>query len=81
MSWRMSFAEIISELPNLTREQRAALLERLAALDQGLWVDVTIPENERKEVDWRLAEARAGGVAWSNWDEAKTRITAKLNPG
>ena len=77
----MSFAEIISELPKLTREQRAAVLERLAALDHGLWVDVTIPDNERKEVDWRLAEARAGGVAWSNWDEAKKRITTKLNPG
>lgn len=81
MDWRMSFAEIISELPNLSREQRAAVLERLATLDQGMWVDVTIPENERKEVDWRLAEARAGGVAWSNWDEAKARIQSRLNPG
>ena len=74
----MSFAEIIAEIPKLTREEREAILGRIADLDQGLWVDVSVSADERKEIDWRLAEAKAGGVSWSAWDDAKTKITKQL---
>lgn len=76
----MSFAEIISELPKLTREQREAILQRLSTFDDGLWVDGLVSVDDRKEIDWRLAEARRGEAAWSSWDEAKARIQRKLNP-
>jgi len=79
MGDHLSSAEILAELPQLTREQRAAVLAQLAVLDQGLWVDATNPADERKAIDWRLAEARSGAVSWSQGNEAKSRIQGKLN--
>jgi hypothetical protein len=74
----MSVAEIISELPRLTREQREAIASRIAEMDNSLWIDGTVTLEERAEIDRRLAEIREGKASWSTWDDAKVRIAGNL---
>lgn len=77
----MSIAEILSELPRLSREERKTILNRLHVLDGALWIDESISGDERREIDGRLEEARSGETQWSSWDEAKKAHHGSLNQG
>jgi len=74
----MSFADILAVLPKLSREERETIVGRIADLDEGLWIDKSVSPEERREIDWRLAEAGAGQVTWNEWGAARARIEGKL---
>lgn len=74
----MSLAEIMTELPQLTREQRAGILGRIAELDGEVWLDPEVTPSQRAEIDRRLVEIGQGGTQWSAWPEERARIERYL---
>ena len=77
----MSLTEIMTQLPQLTREQREDIASRIAELDGSAWVDPSVSTEQRAEIERRLLEIQQGGVTWSTWDEARARIEGKLRAG
>ncbi|TCO89289.1 putative addiction module component (TIGR02574 family) [Chthoniobacter flavus] len=74
----MSLAEILEEIPRLTREQRQQVVEKVLALDSD-WLDgddSLSPEEERL-IESRLAEHDRDPASAIPWEEVRTRLMAK----
>ena len=76
----MSKAEILAELPKLTREERQEVRLTLARLDGEAWIDTAEPltDSEKALFDERLAAYEKDPEAGSSWEEVETRIRARL---
>jgi len=75
----MSKAEILTELPKLTPEERQEVRERLAEIDGTDWLDDgQLTDDEKALIDSRLDECERNPRSFIHWDEAKARIQAHL---
>jgi len=76
----MSKAEILQELPKLTREERKEIRLELAELDPDEWLDEDDPltDEEKKLVDARLAEHEANPESAISLEEFNARIQKKF---
>ena len=76
----MSKAEILAELPKLTRAERQEVRLKLVRLDGDEWLDAEDPltEAEKELLDARLAAYEKDPDAGSSWEEVEARIRARL---
>lgn len=75
----MSKAEILAELPKLSREERAEIQARLDDLAGEGWLDDgELSAEEKALLDARLAEYEKNPDAGSSWEEVEARIRASL---
>jgi putative addiction module component (TIGR02574 family) len=75
----MSKAEILTELPKLTPEERQEIRELLAQIDGTDWLDDgELTDEERVLIDARLDECERSPDSFIPWDDAKARINASL---
>jgi putative addiction module component (TIGR02574 family) len=76
----MSKAEILAELPKLSRGERAEIRRKLAELDGEEWVDGDEPltDAEKALLDARLAAYEKDADAGSSWEQVEGRIRARL---
>ena len=76
----MSKAEILQELPKLTKEERKEIRLKLAELDPDEWIDEDDPltDEEKKMVDARLAEHEANPESAISLEEFNARIQKKF---
>src|SRR5436190_11291491 len=76
----MSKAEILQELPKLTKEERKEIRLKLAELDPDEWLDEDDPltDEEKKLVDARLAEHEANPESAISLEEFNARIQKKF---
>ena len=76
----MSKAEILQELPKLTREERKEIRLELAELDPDEWLDEDDPltDEEKKLIDARLAEHEANPESAISLEEFNARIQKKF---
>lgn len=73
----MSKSEILSELANLSPEERQEVRLRLAELDHEEWLDDgALTEREKKLIEERFQEFEANPHASVHWDEAKAELSA-----
>jgi len=77
----ISKADILSELPKLTREDRDEIRQKLAELDRGDgWLDADDPLNDEEKalLEARLEDMEKHPEKSIPWEEAKKRIEAKF---
>ena len=76
----MSKAEILQELPKLTKEERKEIRLKLAELDPDEWLDEDEPltDEEKKLIDARLAEHQANPESAISLEEFNARIQKKF---
>ena len=76
----MSKAEILAELPKLTRRDRAEIRRKLTELDGDEWLDTDDPLTvaEKALLEARLAAYEKDPDAGSSWEEVEARIRARL---
>ncbi|HJZ81995.1 MAG TPA: addiction module protein [Pyrinomonadaceae bacterium] len=76
----MTKAEILEELPKLSREERQEIRLKLAELDDNAWHDEDDPltEEQRALLEARLADMDDNPEASIPWDEAKEQIEARF---
>ncbi|MEW6302516.1 MAG: addiction module protein [Verrucomicrobiota bacterium] len=76
----MSKADILAELPKLTREERQEVRLQLARLDGEEWFDGDEPltDAEKALLDARLAAYEKDPEAGSSWEEVEARVRARL---
>lgn len=76
----MSKAEILSELPKLTPDERREIRLMLAKLDADAWLAAEEPltDAERALLDARLDAYERDPDAGSSWSEVEARIRARL---
>ena len=77
----MSKAEILDELPKLTKMERQEIRLRLAELDSEDWLDDEDPLTiqEKALLEARLAAYAKDPDAGSSWEEVEGRIRARLS--
>ena len=76
----MSKAEILSELPKLTKEERYEIRVRLAEMDSDGWLDADDPltEADKALLERRLAAYERDPNAGSSWGDVEARIRGQL---
>jgi len=77
----MSKAEILAEIPKLTKEEREEIRLKLAEFDGGDgWMDDDDPltDAEKALIDARLATYAKDPDAGNSWEEVEVRIRARL---
>jgi putative addiction module component (TIGR02574 family) len=76
----MSKAEILQELPKLTKEERYEIRVKLAEMDGDGWLDEDDPltDEEKKLIDARLAEHEANPQSAIPLEEFKSRLNEKF---
>ena len=76
----MSKAEILDELPKLTKTERHEIRLRLAELDSDDWLDDEEPltVHEKALLEARLAAYAKDRDAGSTWEQVESRIRARL---
>ena len=79
----MSKAEILDELPKLTKTERQEIRLRLAELDNDDWLDDEDPLtiHEKALLEARLAVYSKDPDAGSTWEEVESRIRARVTGG
>ena len=72
----MSKAEILQELPKLTKEERFEIRVRLAEMDGDGWLDEDAPltDAEKQLIDERLAEHETDPRTAISFEEFKTQL-------
>ena len=77
----MSEAEILEELPKLTKTERQEICLRLAELDSDDWLDDEEPltVHEKALLEARLAAYAKDPDAGSTWEEVECRIRTRLS--
>jgi hypothetical protein len=70
----MSKAEILQELPRLTREERGEIVAKARELDGEAWIDPAVTETEKRILDAELEEFARNPDAGSTWPEVEARI-------
>jgi putative addiction module component (TIGR02574 family) len=75
----MSLSEILDELPRLTPEQRHQVVERVLELN-GDWIDGDdgLSPEEKRLIEFRLAEHDRNPASAVPWEEAKARLRARF---
>jgi putative addiction module component (TIGR02574 family) len=75
----MTTAEILAELPKLTKTERQEIRLRLAELDSVDWLDDEEPlmVHEEALLEARLAAYAKDPDAGSTWEEVESRIRAR----
>jgi hypothetical protein len=74
----MSKVEILDQLPNLGREERREILERLWELEESDLLEGGNPTaEERTLLDRELEEYRQNPEAGSTWSEVESRLGTK----
>jgi hypothetical protein len=75
----MSKAEILEELPNLTKQERDEIRLKLTEIDGEFWLDSEeLTTDEKALLDSRLAAYLKDSEAGSSWKEIEDRIRARL---
>jgi hypothetical protein len=75
----MSKAEILSELPRLSTQDRAEIQARLEELVGDGWVDGgELSDAEKALLEGRIAEYAKHPEVGSSWGDAEARILARL---
>jgi putative addiction module component (TIGR02574 family) len=76
----MSKAEILAEIPKLTKEERFEIRVKLAEIDNDGWLDEDDPltAEEKKLIDARLAEHEANPQSAISFEEFKARMKEKF---
>lgn len=75
----MSKAEILAELPKLTREERREVVKKVHEIDGDDWLDEGELSAEDKTVlEARLAEHERNPGAAIPWSEFETRLNQRL---
>ena len=76
----MSKAEILAELPKLTKKDRYEIRVKLAEMDGGKWQDAKDPldESEKATLEARLAAYEKDPDSGSSWEGVEARVRAKL---
>ena len=76
----MTKAEILAELPKLTKTERQEIRLRLAELDSDDWLDDEEPltMHEKALLEARLATYAQDPDAGTTWEEVARRIRARL---
>ena len=76
----MSKAEILAEIPRLTKEERYEIRVKLAEMDGDGWLDEDDPltDADKALLDERLAAYEKAPDAGSSWEEVEARIRARL---
>lgn len=75
----MSKAEIIAQLPRLSRAERAEVQAKLDELAGNDWHDGgELSDPDKQALDGALADYERSPDAGSPWDEVKARVQAKL---
>jgi len=76
----MSKAEILSELPKLTKEERHEIRVKLAEMDSDGWLDQDDPltDADKALLEARLAAYEKDPDAGSSWEEVEARVRARL---
>ena len=76
----MSKAEILQELPKLTKEERKEIRLKLAELDPDEWLDEDDPltEAEKALLEKRLEDMERHPEKSIPWTEAEARLKARF---
>lgn len=76
----MSKAEILAELPKLTKVERYEIRVKLAEMDGDGWLDDDDPlsDADKALLEERLAACEEAPEAGSSWEEVESRIRARL---
>lgn len=75
----MSKSEILSELPNLSAEERRELLDRLLQLEGEGWLDAAdLTDDERRLIESRLEAHRQNPDAAIPWDDVEAKLIARF---
>ena len=79
-AWSMSKAEILSELPKLTKEERYEIRVKLAEMDSDGWVDEDDPlsDEEKALLETRLKDMDEHPEKSVSWAEAEARLKARF---
>jgi putative addiction module component (TIGR02574 family) len=76
----MSKAEILAELPKLTKSERYEIRVKLAEMDGDGWLDDDDPlsDADKALLEERLAACEKDPEAGSSWEEVQDRLRARL---
>jgi putative addiction module component (TIGR02574 family) len=76
----MSKAEILGELPKLTKEERHEIRVKLAEMDSDGWLDEDDPltDTDKALLEERLASYEKDPEEGSSWEEVEARVRARL---
>ena len=76
----MTKAEILDELPKLTKSERNEVRLKLAEIDGDSWIETDEPltAEERVLLESRLAAYLKDPDAGCSWNEVETRIRSRL---
>jgi len=76
----MSKAEILSELPKLTKEERYEIRAKLAEMDSDGWLDAddTLTDADKALLEKRLAAYERDPNAGSSWGDVEARVRGQL---
>ena len=75
----MSKAEILSELPRLTKQERHEIRVKLAEMDSDGWLDDDDPlsDEDKALIDARLQAQEKNPESAIPWDEFEARLRRK----
>ncbi len=76
----MSKAEILAELPKLTKEERYEIRVRLAEMDSGGWLDADDPltDEQKALLEARLEDMEKHPGKSIPWKDAEARLKARF---
>ena len=76
----MTKADILAELPRLTREERFEIFVKLNELDGDLWLDRDDPltEQEKELIETRLEAHERNPESAIPWEEFKTHLNRRI---
>jgi putative addiction module component (TIGR02574 family) len=76
----MSKAEILQELPKLTKEERHEIRVKIAELDNGGWLDEDDPltDEEKALIESRIAAHEKDPASAIPWEEFDARLKRRL---
>ena len=79
-SFAMSKAEILAEIPKLTKEERHEIRVKLAEMDSDGWLDVDDPlsDADKALLETRLEDMEKHPEKSIPWEEAEARLKARF---
>ena len=79
-SFAMSKAEILAEIPKLTKEERHEIRVKLAEMDSDGWLDEDDPLNDADKalLETRLDDMEKHPEKSIPWEEAEARLKARF---
>jgi putative addiction module component (TIGR02574 family) len=79
-SFAMSKAEILAEIPKLTKEERHEIRVKLAEMDSDGWLDEDDPlsDADKALLETRLEDMEKHPEKSIPWEEAEARLKARF---